>query len=60
MDLEVLAQQIQRCLGPDPTESDHRRMFYMLANVHPQVTIGEALLSPNHFWNNLSDLPSGS
>ena len=33
-DLEVLAQQIQRSLGPSPTVSDSRQMFYMLANVH--------------------------
>jgi hypothetical protein len=33
-DLEVLAQQIRRSLQPDLTMSNHRQMFYMLANVH--------------------------
>ena len=32
--LEVLSRQIQRCRVPNPTVSDHRQMFYMLANVH--------------------------
>jgi hypothetical protein len=32
-DLEVLACQIRRGLGPNPTVSDRRQMFYMLANV---------------------------
>jgi hypothetical protein len=33
-DLEVLARQIRHGLGPNPTVSDSRQMFYMLANVH--------------------------
>ena len=32
-------------------------MFYMLANVHHQVTTREVLLLPNHFWYYLQDLP---
>jgi len=47
--LEVLAQQIWRSLGLDLTVSDCHRMFYILANVHHQVTTGEALSPPNHF-----------
>ena len=38
--------------------SDHHRMFYMLANIHHQVTWGKALPLPNHFRYNLLDLPS--
>jgi hypothetical protein len=57
--LEVLAYQIRRGLGPNPTVSDHRQMFYMLANVHHQITIGEMLLLPNCFWYYLTDLPFG-
>ena len=44
VDLEILAQQIQRGLGPYPVMSDHRQMFYMLANVHHQIATGEVLL----------------
>ena len=32
-------------------------MFYMLTNVHHQITIGEVLLPPNRFWYYLPDLP---
>ena len=32
-DLEVLARQIQCGLGPNPTVSDRRQMFYILANI---------------------------
>ena len=34
-------------------------MFYMLANVHHQITTGEVLLPPNRFWYYLLDLPFG-
>jgi hypothetical protein len=34
-------------------------MFYMLANVHHQITIGEVLPLPNRFWYYLLDLPFG-
>jgi hypothetical protein len=49
-DLEVLAQQIQRGLGPHPTVSDWHQMFYMLANIHHQITTSEVLPPPDHFW----------
>ena len=39
--------------------SDHRQMFYMLANIHHQITIGEVLPPPNRFWYYLPDLPFG-
>jgi hypothetical protein len=29
--------------------SDQRQMFYMLANIHHQITTGEVLSSPNRF-----------
>jgi hypothetical protein len=29
--------------------SDRRQMFYMLANVHHQITTGEVLPPPDHF-----------
>ena len=29
---------------------DHRQMFYMLANVHHQITIGKVLPPPDRFW----------
>jgi hypothetical protein len=32
-------------------------MFYMLANVHHQITTDEVLSSPDHFWYYLLDLP---
>ena len=32
-------------------------MFYMLTNVHHQITIGEVLPLPNYFWYYLPDLP---
>ena len=34
-------------------------MFYMLANVHHQITTGEVLQLPDHFWNYLLDLHFG-
>ena len=34
-------------------------MFYMLANVHHLITIGEVLPSLDHFWYYLPDLPFG-
>jgi hypothetical protein len=48
-DLEVLAQQILCGLGLHPIVSNRRHMFYMLANVHHQIAIGEVLPSPNCF-----------
>ena len=56
-DLEVLARQIRRGLGPNPTVSDQRQMFYMLANVHHQIATGEVLPSPERFLYYLLDLP---
>ena len=32
-------------------------MFYMLANIHHQITTDEVLLPPDHFWYYLMDLP---
>ena len=32
-------------------------MFYMLANVHHQITTDEVLLLPKRFWYYLLDLP---
>ena len=32
-------------------------MFYMLANIHHQITIGQVLPPPDHFWYYLLDLP---
>lgn len=43
VDLEVLAQQIYHGLGPNPTMSEHRQLFYMLANIHHQISIDEVL-----------------
>ena len=37
-DLEVRVQQIRHSLVQDPTMSNRRWMFYMLANIHHQVT----------------------
>jgi hypothetical protein len=34
-------------------------MFYMLANVHHQITIGEVLPPPERFWYYLQGLPFG-
>jgi hypothetical protein len=34
-------------------------MFYMLANVHNQITTGEVLPPPDRFWYYLPDLPFG-
>lgn len=45
-DLEVLAWQIWHGLGPNHTMSECHKMFYMLANVHYQMTFGK-LLSPS-------------
>ena len=58
-DLKVLARQIQRGLGLNPTVSDHRQMFYMLANVHHQIATGEVLPPPDRFWYYLLVLPFG-
>jgi hypothetical protein len=57
--LEVLARQIQCGLGLNPTVSDRRQMFYMLANVHHQIATGEVLSLPDRFWYYLPDLPFG-
>ena len=43
VDLKVLAHQIRCGLGLNPTVSNHRQMFYMLANVHYQIATGEVL-----------------
>ena len=48
-DLKVLSRQIQHCLGPNPTVSDHRQMFYMLANIHHQITTDDVLSPPKRF-----------
>jgi hypothetical protein len=48
-DLKVLAHQIRCGLGPNPSVSDRRQMFYMLANVHHQITTGEVLSLPDRF-----------
>jgi hypothetical protein len=48
-DLKVLAQQILYSLGLHPIVSNHRHMFYMLANVHHQIATDEVLPSPNRF-----------
>lgn len=34
-------------------------MFYMLANVHYKIAIGELLLPLDHFWYYLLDLSFG-
>jgi hypothetical protein len=34
-------------------------MFYMLADIHHQITTGEVLPPPDHFWYYLPDLPFG-
>jgi hypothetical protein len=52
-DLKVLAKQIWCNLGPNPTMSDCCQMFYMLANIHHQITTGEVLPPPDRFWNYL-------
>jgi hypothetical protein len=48
-DLEVLAHQIRRGLGPHPTMLDRRQMFYMLANIYHQIAIDEVLQPPDRF-----------
>jgi hypothetical protein len=58
-DLEVLAQQIRRGLGPHPTMLDRCQMFYMLANVHHQITTSEVLPLPDRFWYYLPVLSFG-
>jgi hypothetical protein len=55
-DLKVLAHQIQCGLGPNPIVSDHHQMFYMLANIHHQITTGEVLLPPDCVWYYISEL----
>ena len=57
VDFEILACQIRHGLGPNPTVSDHRQMFYMLANVHHQIATGEVLPPPDRSWYYLLDLP---
>ena len=52
-----MARQIWRGLGPNPTVSDQRQIFYMLANVHQQITTGEVLPPPERFLYYLPDLP---
>ena len=34
-------------------------MFYMLANIHHQITTGEVLPPPDRFWYYLPNLPFG-
>ena len=58
-DLEVLAHQIWRGLGPNPTMSDRHQMFYMLANAYHHITTGEVLLPPDRFCYYLPNLPFG-
>ena len=41
----------------NPTMSDRRQMFYMLANVHHHIATGEVLPPPDRFWYYLLDLP---
>ena len=48
-DHEVLARQIRLGLVPNPTVSECRNMFYMLENIHHQITAGEVLLLPHRF-----------
>jgi hypothetical protein len=55
--LEVLAHQIWRGLGSNPTMSNHCQMFYMLANVHHQIIIDEVLPPLDRFWYYLMNLP---
>jgi hypothetical protein len=57
--LEVQAQQIRHGLGSNPTVSDRRHMFYMLANIHHWTTTGEVLPPPDRFWYCLLNLPFG-
>jgi hypothetical protein len=57
VNLEVLARQIWRDLGLNPTVSERRQMFYMLANIHHLIATGEMLPPPDHFWYYLLDLP---
>jgi hypothetical protein len=42
-DLKVLAQHIQHGLGSNPIVSDRRQVFYMLTNIHHQITTSEVL-----------------
>ena len=56
-DLEVRAHQIRHGLVLKPIVSDHHQMFYMLANVHHQITTGDVLSPPNRFWYYLPNLP---
>lgn len=58
-DLEVLAQEIQLGLGPNPTILERHQIFYMMVNVHYQISAGEVLWPPDHFWYFLLDLPYG-
>ena len=39
--------------------SDHRQMFYMMANVHYKIVTSKVLLPPYRFWYYLLDLPFG-
>jgi hypothetical protein len=47
-DLEVLAYQIRHGLGLNPTVMGYRQMFYMLANIHHQITTSEVLPLSDH------------
>ena len=58
-DLEVRAHQIRHGLVLKPIVSDHHQMFYMLANIHHHITIGEVLPPLDCFWYYLLDLPFG-
>ena len=55
-DLKVLVCQIRCGLGLNPTMSDHRQMFYMLANVHHLITTSEVVPPPDLFWYYLPNL----
>ena len=46
-------------MGSNTTMSEHRQMFYMLANIHYQITTGELLPPLNRSWYYLLDLPYG-
>jgi len=39
--------------------SNHRQMFYMLANVHHQMAPRQVLPAPDRFWYYLPKLPFG-
>jgi hypothetical protein len=37
-------------MGPHPTMSDRRQMFYMMANVQHKIATSEVLPPPDRFW----------